>query len=97
MGEPINPNSFLDTTRLHRWLSYSAPLALFAKYGVETTYEYRDVTLPANKVWATAKNDCPGTPQNGIAGACNQTGTSGVLNVGSGSLHGAEVARLIFC
>jgi len=28
MGEPINPNSFLDTTRLHRWLSYSAPLAL---------------------------------------------------------------------
>ncbi len=28
MGEPINPNLSLDTTRLHRWLSYVAPSAL---------------------------------------------------------------------
>src|SRR5215212_4927758 len=32
MGEPIDPNPFLDTTRLHRWLLYLAPLALSSTF-----------------------------------------------------------------
>src|ERR1051326_3724988 len=33
MGEPISPNSFLDTTRLHRWVNQSAQTHFLTRPG----------------------------------------------------------------
>src|ERR1051326_4205934 len=54
MGEPISPNSFLDTTRLHRWLPY------VRAFGAKTTGLKRHAGGELERAWAARAEHAPG-------------------------------------